>query len=514
MAPLFDSYVVVDWSAANTPCLGKDSIWLAMVRRDGGSRGETMRENLATRVAARVRLAELLTAEVAAGRSVFVGFDFAFGYPQGFAAQLGLDGPPWRATWDLLAAEISDDERNSNNRFDVATRLNRRIGRGGPFWGCPPGKVCAGLAATKPMAPVLAERRITEARTRGTKSVWQLYYNGSVGGQTLMGIPVLRFLRHHPPLASTARIWPFETGLRVPARHGGAQIVLGEIYPSGIAISAAPGQVKDEAQVQALSQCFAQWDEEGGLAALFAGDPALTPDERATVEREEGWILAKPGDKIAATAPARYDYLRNADAIYRKSAAIIRERVALGRFPEDLRPLVLRLVHAAAEPDIADDLRWSAGAIAAGSSALRAGAPLLVDAGMVAAGIARARLPATNDVICTLDDRRVAGLVRRLATTRSAAAVELWRPMLAGAVVAIGNAPTALFHLLEMIAAGAPRPALVLGFPVGFVGAAEAKAALAENPWGLPFVTLAGRRGGSALAAAAVNALAAPEALA
>lgn len=513
MAPLFDSYIIVDWSAANQPCLGKDSIWLAMVRREKGARRETMRENLATRLLARRRLADLLAAEVAAERSVFVGFDFAFGYPQGFAARLGLNGLPWRATWDLLAAEIRDADGNANNRFEVAAKLNQRIDAGiGPFWGCPRRYASAALGETKPVTPLLAERRITEARTRGTKPVWQLYYNGSVGSQTLVGIPVLDFLRHHPPLASAARIWPFETGLRVPARQGGAQIVLGEIYPSSIKVEPAPGQVKDEAQVQALSQCFAQWDEDGSLAPLFAGDPALTADERAVVENEEGWILAMPG-KAAAAAPARYDYLRDADDIYRESSRLIRASVALERFPGDLQPLVLRLVHAAAEPAIADDLRWSEDAVATGRRALRAGAPLLVDAGMVAAGIARARLPSANEVVCTLDDPHVAGLARRLGTTRSAAAVELWRPRMGGAVIAIGNAPTALFHLLEMIAAGAPRPALVLGFPVGFVGATEAKAALAQNPWRLPFVTLVGRRGGSALAAAAVNALAAPEAL-
>jgi precorrin-8X/cobalt-precorrin-8 methylmutase len=161
----------------------------------------------------------------------------------------------------------------------------------------------------------------------------------------------------------------------------------------------------------------------------------------------------------------------------------------------------LRLIHTTGEPSLIDDLVASTGAAAAGRKALKAGADVLVDATMVAAGITKRR------VICTLNDRRVPELKKRLGTTRSAAAVELWQSRLDGAVVAIGNAPTALFHLLEMIAAGAPKPALVLGFPVGFVGAAEAKAALAQNPWGIPFIALTGRRGGSALAAAAINAL-------
>jgi precorrin-8X/cobalt-precorrin-8 methylmutase len=170
----------------------------------------------------------------------------------------------------------------------------------------------------------------------------------------------------------------------------------------------------------------------------------------------------------------------------------------------------MRLAHAAGDAAILADLAWSRGALAAGRRALAAGAAVLADGEMTAAGIIRARLPAGNLVVCTLRDPAVAALATRLKTTRSAAAVELWRPHLAGAVVAIGNAPTALFHLLELLAAGAARPALVLGFAVGFVGAAEAKDALISFGGGLPYIALRGRRGGSALAAAAVNALGAP----
>ncbi|MGO8915015.1 MAG: precorrin-8X methylmutase [Stellaceae bacterium] len=206
-------------------------------------------------------------------------------------------------------------------------------------------------------------------------------------------------------------------------------------------------------------------------------------------------------------APRRYAYLREPRAIYRRSFALIRREADLAALPRALHAVALRLVHAAGEPELARQLRWSPRAVAAGRAALAAGAPILVDAAMVKAGIIADRLR-RNPVLCFLGDRRLPALARRLGTTRSAAAVELWRPHLAGAIVAIGNAPTALFHLLELIAAGAPLPALVLGFPVGFVGAAEAKAALAENRLGLDFIALAGRRGGSALAAAAVNALA------
>ena len=204
---------------------------------------------------------------------------------------------------------------------------------------------------------------------------------------------------------------------------------------------------------------------------------------------------------------ARYTYLREPAAIYERSFALIREEADLTRFPEDMHPLALRLAHAAGDTSILADLAWSENAVAEGVRALAAGGPILADSVMVASGVITARLPTENNILCTLNDPRTAGIARELGTTRSAAAVELWRPRLAGAVVAIGNAPTALFHLLETIADGAPKPALVLGFPVGFVGAAEAKAALAEFH-GLEFIALRGRRGGSALAAAAVNVLA------
>jgi len=202
------------------------------------------------------------------------------------------------------------------------------------------------------------------------------------------------------------------------------------------------------------------------------------------------------------------DYLRDPAAIYERSFALIRREAALDRLPGDLRPLAARLVHACGMIDLLDDLAWSEEAAKAGRAALQSGAPVLVDCAMVEAGVTRDRLPAGNAVICTLRDPRTAGLAVERGSTRSAAAVELWGDRLAGAVVAIGNAPTALFRLLELLDDGAPAPALVLGFPVGFVGAAEAKQALIERRPVVPHVALRGRRGGSALAAAAVNALA------
>jgi precorrin-8X/cobalt-precorrin-8 methylmutase len=202
------------------------------------------------------------------------------------------------------------------------------------------------------------------------------------------------------------------------------------------------------------------------------------------------------------------DYLRDGQAIYRQSFATIRAEADLSQIPPDLEKLAVRVIHACGMVDIVGSLRFSAGAGTAGRRALAAGAPILCDARMVAEGITRARLPAANHVVCTLGDPSVPALARELHNTRSAAALELWRPHLAGSVVVIGNAPTALFYLLDMLDACAPRPALILGFPVGFVGAAESKAMLAADSRGVPYVIVEGRRGGSAMAAAAVNALA------
>jgi len=214
---------------------------------------------------------------------------------------------------------------------------------------------------------------------------------------------------------------------------------------------------------------------------------------------------------VSETAPSGllYDYERDPSAIYRQSFATVRAEASLDLVPEDMEPVAIRLIHACGMTDIVTDLMCSDDAVRAGRDALAQGAPIFTDVEMVANGIIRSRLPAGNDVLCTLNDARVPALARDLGTTRSAAAVELWRDRVEGSVVAIGNAPTALFQLLETIAAGGPKPAVILGFPVGFVGAAESKQALAENPFGLSYVALNGRRGGSAMAAAAVNALAA-----
>lgn len=202
-------------------------------------------------------------------------------------------------------------------------------------------------------------------------------------------------------------------------------------------------------------------------------------------------------------------YETNPQAIYAQSFATVRAEARLDRFAPAMHPLITRLIHACGMVEVADRLAFSDGVAAAGHAALKAGAPVLCDCEMVGAGIIRRYLPAENDVIVTLNDPAVPELAQQIGNTRSAAAVELWRDHIEGAVVAVGNAPTALFHLLELLDQGWPKPAAILGFPVGFVGAAESKAELAANPRGCDFVALRGRRGGSAMASAAVNALAA-----
>lgn len=204
------------------------------------------------------------------------------------------------------------------------------------------------------------------------------------------------------------------------------------------------------------------------------------------------------------------DYIRDGTAIYERSFAIIRAEADLSRFSAGEADIAVRMIHACGLVEAADAFVFSPGFVEAGRGALMRGAPVLCDAEMVAHGVTRARLPADNAVICTLRDPRTADLAAKMGNTRSAAALELWRDRLAGAVVAIGNAPTALFHLLDMLAAGAPKPAAIIGMPVGFVGAAESKGALAEGHHGVPFAVVCGRLGGSAMTAAAVNALARP----
>jgi precorrin-8X/cobalt-precorrin-8 methylmutase len=294
-SPLFDAYLMVDWSARSGPARGADSIWWALVERRNGAAALIRRENPPLRAAAVERIAEVLAALSAEGRRSLIGFDFPFGYPAGFAAALGLDGaPPWTALWRLLCERVEDAPDNRNNRFEVAAALNGMTRFGAfPFWGHPPGRHYPRLGAKKPRCygpDTLPERRLIEHRVRRAKPVWQLSGSGAVGGQALLGIPCVRALRRDPRLADRARVWPFETGL-APPRPASGEIVIAEVYPSIIKENQEPDLVKDARQVRTIAEHFAGLDDAGALAPLFAGDPGLTAAERRLVETEEAWIL-------------------------------------------------------------------------------------------------------------------------------------------------------------------------------------------------------------------------------
>lgn len=283
---MFDSYLIVDWSAAGRPKTGPDSIWLRLDSPDGA-----VVENPSTRAAAMGRIAELIAGQVAQNLRILVGLDFGFGYPAGFSQALGLQGaPPWKAAWEELSRCVDDRAGNANNRFEAAADMNRRISNGrGPFWGCPPAAAGEFLGQGRSDASFagLAERRICEQRLRRSQPVWKLYTSGSVGSQTLVGIPRLSRLLAHPYLKGKAAVWPFETGLRPPDEPA----VLVEIYPSMRIAERRAGEVKDAAQVRAVSRWLRDLDRKGELESYFAGPPDLSDEQRRQVEQEEGWIL-------------------------------------------------------------------------------------------------------------------------------------------------------------------------------------------------------------------------------
>ncbi len=506
---IFDAYLVVDWSAAARPRQGADSIWYGLYERGRRGLRACALANPSTRSEALERLAEILARLATRGRRTLAGFDFPNAYPAGFARRAGFPGTPWRAVWDGIAELVEDRPDNANNRFEVAAGLNERIsGADFPFWGCPAGRAGPRLSARKVdrhAAEGLAERRLAEAWVPRAQPCWKLAYTGSVGSQALLGIPVQRALRDDSRLRDQTLVWPFETGLRPPP-EGDWRVVLAEVYPSLAPIALGHGPVKDARQVTATCRLLARRDEAGQLAVDLAGPPELDSRARKIVEREEGWLLGA-GTFPATRRAGGEAYLAEPAAIQAQSFARVREAARLEAPTAGLDRIAERVVHATAMPELADRLVGSDDFVQAAIRALGAGAPILVDCEMLARGITARRLPSGCEVHCSLNDPRVPGLARRRATTRSAAALELWRARLEGGVVAIGNAPTALFHLLAMLRAGAPRPAAIVALPVGFVGAAAAKAALMAESHGVPYLTLPGRLGGSAMAAAAVNAL-------
>jgi precorrin-8X/cobalt-precorrin-8 methylmutase len=403
-----------------------------------------------------------------------------------------------------LAKEVEDRPDNSNNRFGLASRLNTLFGKAGPFWGHPHGQSHPALFPKRAMHaesyPPL--RRHTESLIKTAKTAWQLFGNGSVGGQALLGIAFLQRLITHPTLRKRVSVWPFENG------DADRPIVLAEIYPSLLKIEKQPGVPHDRTQVTTLARYFADWDAAGTFGEAFALPEISDPAMRKAIVAEEGCILGvgcmRPPLK-ACGPPTALNYIRDPAEITRRSFAIIAKETKLTLLPTDIRPAAARIVHACGMPDVISDLAFSSGAGSVGKAALQRGAPIVCDVRMVAAGLAIKRLANGNSVHVALDEKGAQKLAERSGQTRSAAGMEIAAKRWKDAIVVIGNAPTALFRLLELVAAGAAKPALVLGFPVGFVGAPESKAALAES--GLPFITLHGRRGGSAIAAAALNAL-------
>ena len=310
MPRLFDIYLAIDWSARSQPSPARpsrDAIWVEELAAAGiDGRPLEAEPYHRTRRQCLAHLQERLQYHTAQGRRVLVGFDFACGYPAGFARSLGLSGaaPPWRGLWDLLSGLVQDDDDNHNNRFEVAAQLNARCGRPapGPFWGCPAARQLPFLTAKMHPErfpyPVgdgqqLANLRWTDLRIRGVQPVWKLLGVGSVGSQSLVGIPVVHALRFDPALAAFSRVWPFETGFTPePAPAGGPFILYAEIWPG-----AAPGpldpllSVRDQAQVHLVTRWLNQLDEQGQLGGLFDAPPDLPDDGRRAAVEEEGWIL-------------------------------------------------------------------------------------------------------------------------------------------------------------------------------------------------------------------------------
>jgi hypothetical protein len=295
VARLFNAYVIVDWSAASKPKTGADSVWIGVLKRDVRFRLAFESFNLATRAEAEKRLELILADLKKRSERALVGFDFPLGFPRGFASALKLKGEPWRAAWDELGKRVVDKPTNVNNRFNVAAQLNRLLtGEAFPFWGAPPKDVQTTLTATKLRAHGpgdLPEFRHADVAAKGAASIWKTYYNGSVGGQAIMGIPVVRRLKD--ARGEAAKVWPFETGFKAltEADLSGVGVVFAEVYPSMVKPQGAAGEVKDLMQVRTLAEHFARLDEANKLGELFGPAKGTAADAVLDAEREEGWIL-------------------------------------------------------------------------------------------------------------------------------------------------------------------------------------------------------------------------------
>ncbi|MGH6956073.1 MAG: cobalamin biosynthesis protein CbiG [Caulobacteraceae bacterium] len=297
MARLFNAYAIVDWSAASKPTKGADSIWIGVLKRDVRFRMAFEAHNPATRAEAEKLIASILDDRAKRSERTLIGFDFNLGFPRGLAGGLKLppETAPWLAVWNQLDRMVKDKADNTNNRFGVGSEINRRLTGGPfPFWGVPPKDALTTLQPKKQRAHGpgdIPEFRHAELAAKGSSPVWKLYYQGSVGGQAILGIPVVRRLK----LArnDALKVWPFETGWKALSETdlAGVDVVAAEVYPSLVKAQPQPGEPKDLSQVRATAEHFARLDEAGRLGALFGPPPNVAPDVAVDAEREEGWIL-------------------------------------------------------------------------------------------------------------------------------------------------------------------------------------------------------------------------------
>jgi hypothetical protein len=293
MSRLFNAYVMVDWSAASKPTTGADSVWIGVIKRNVRFQFVAESHNPSTRAEAATLLTDILDDLAKKTERTLLGFDFPLGFPRGTAAALKLEGPPAAAMAAFVSKEVKDKPDNSNNRFQVGAKINRLMtGEAFPFWGCPAREVQTMLSAkrTRDHGPNdLPELRHAEVAAKTASSVWKLYYQGSVGGQALTGLPLVRKLKQER--GDRLRLWPFETGWKplTSAALEGVEVVVGEIYPTIARAKPGEGEIKDQAQVRAIADYFAAMDEKATLGRIFG--PAGEDPRRAEVEAEEGWIL-------------------------------------------------------------------------------------------------------------------------------------------------------------------------------------------------------------------------------
>ena len=297
MPRLFKAYVIVRWSAASKPTTGADSVWIGVLKPDVRFRLAFEAHNPATRAQAEALLSQIVEDRVKRRERTLIGFDFPLGFPRGLAAGLALTkGEPWRAVWDQLGKMVKDKADNTNNRFGVGSEINRRLTGGPfPFWGCPPRDTLTTLQPKRGREHGpgdVPEFRHVETAHKSAQPVWKLYYNGAVGGQAILGIPMVR--RLGAARGDAMRVWPFETGWKALAEAdlGGVDVVAAEV--STIAVKAAPqsGEIKEAAQIRALAEQFAKLDEAGKLGAQFGHTKGVSDEIVTDVETQEGWVLS------------------------------------------------------------------------------------------------------------------------------------------------------------------------------------------------------------------------------